>query len=164
MMSRRFIRTQGTATAEPSREDFVEVPMALIVRPCGLMMLIVGGPNIDPFKRIDPSTEEFRIWVELSGRGDQIRHRLEFVSPKRIARSYCLDKLAPFECEALRIQSVVDIFVLELPSSAAGLAASLQNDIECTECLHLLPSVESSPSSWAKLQALRVQFQPELGR
>ena len=77
--------------------EIVEVAVALVVTPSGVLLIQARAPTLDPFERIDPSTDD--LWVRLAtDRVHGERHpRIEFMTrrkpyttdtrPRRIARS-----------------------------------------------------------------------------
>ena len=101
--------------------ESVAVEVALLARPNGLLLILAGGPNIDPFKRINPATDDLWIRLEPTGQRAQLGPRVEFVThpspsttganPLPIAHSTVLHSHTVLAFKLLEAQAVVDLVV-----------------------------------------------------
>ena len=144
--------------------DSVDVQLSHLVTPSGVLVLIAGAPTLDPFKRIDPSTDD--LWVRLAT--DRVHGethpRIEFVTrrkpyttdttPRRIARSAVVDDQNFVMFSLLGVQMVADLWIGQDPSG----------DDARNDPLRLIAFVEPASYDWNRYRALCGQFEAERKR
>ena len=141
--------------------ESVGVEAVVLPRPNGLLLFLAGGPNIDPFKRINPATDDLWIRLEPTGQRAQLGPRVEFVThpspsttganPLPIAHSTVLHGHTVLAFKLLEAQAVVDLVVLQVP----------QPNDACNRPVHLFAFIEPPCYDWDRYRTLCAQFQPE---
>ena len=142
--------------------DTVEVNAALIVSPSAVLILTASAPNLDPFKRIDPATDDLWVRLEANGQHAQTPLRIEFVTrrkpyttgttPRLIAHSDVISAYGVRAFRLLAIQMVADLMMAQEPPPADDASITL---------LHLIAFIEPPSYDWNRYQALCAQFDAE---
>ena len=153
-------RFDDEALAMAASVDTVEVELALITSPRRTPMLAASAPNIEPFERIDPTTDD--LWIRL-GATEQ-HFRAEFMtrrstyeqdgSPRPIARSTSFVGDAVRVSTVLGIQMVVDLLVVRAPSPG---------EVH-TKPVHLVAFIEPPSYDWDRYRTLYTLFAAEQRR